>query len=172
MQATVNQVKEAFGARRVVLTQERQKPVPLESPLGVTGRFLKLSDGDVPTRAAAPVGSSPIVPESTLVVTDPPMAPNACNNAKRTDSASLSLEPLPADKYIPVKTDGMRRPEQIWLPRSDIREVPRRSRWKAPLWMSVFFLLGVGLSITHCLFYYGLNGTVVGSAYNQESTLR
>jgi thiol:disulfide interchange protein len=50
---------------------------------------------------------------------------------------------------------------------------PRKyHKWKSPLLISMFFVLGLGLSITHCALYAALNGTIVGSSWQQENNLR
>ncbi|ROV98334.1 hypothetical protein VMCG_07140 [Cytospora schulzeri] len=43
---------------------------------------------------------------------------------------------------------------------------------KSPMFMVVFFVIGLSLSIAHCAFYRGLDGKIVGSPYSQEQNLR
>lgn len=45
-------------------------------------------------------------------------------------------------------------------------------KWKAPVVMVSFLLLGLALSIAHCIVYSSLNGNIVGSSANQEENLR
>ncbi|KPM44202.1 hypothetical protein AK830_g2378 [Neonectria ditissima] len=52
-----------------------------------------------------------------------------------------------------------------WRPRT-------YQRWKSPALMVVFFLVGFGLSLCHCVFYPSLNGQIVGDSYRQEEKLR
>lgn len=50
---------------------------------------------------------------------------------------------------------------------------PRRIRyWKSPLVMLIFYAVGVALSISHCVFYPKLNGTIVFDTYSQERNIR
>jgi hypothetical protein len=50
---------------------------------------------------------------------------------------------------------------------------PHRIRhWKSPLVMLIFYAIGVGMSIAHCVFYPGLDGKIVADAYNQERNIR
>jgi hypothetical protein len=45
-------------------------------------------------------------------------------------------------------------------------------KWKAPAQMMGFFLIGLGMSIGHCMFYPLLDGEIVGSPSEQEDRLR
>jgi hypothetical protein len=38
--------------------------------------------------------------------------------------------------------------------------------------MLIFYTIGVGTSITHCVFYPGLDGMIVADTYNQERNIR
>lgn len=53
----------------------------------------------------------------------------------------------------------------LWKPRD-------YHHWKSPLLMILFSIIGFGLSVGHCVFYYGLNGKIVGDSYKQEEKLR
>lgn len=65
-----------------------------------------------------------------------------------------------------ASSDNSRRARhEIWVPR-------RYHKWKSPLLMSTFFVLGLGMSIGHCAFYWILKDTIVGSPWRQESNLR
>ena len=65
-----------------------------------------------------------------------------------------------------VSSEGSRRVGyELWTWR-------RYHKWKSPLLMSTFFVLGLGISIAHCVFYASLNGTIVGSSRQQERNLR
>lgn len=44
--------------------------------------------------------------------------------------------------------------------------------WKSPILMVIFLLIGVGLSVGHCVFYPSLNGQLVGGSSRQEEKLR
>jgi hypothetical protein len=48
----------------------------------------------------------------------------------------------------------------------------RIHRWKSPLVMLTFFVIGLGMSIGHCIFYSSLDGIIVGDSYNQERNIR
>jgi hypothetical protein len=54
---------------------------------------------------------------------------------------------------------------EMWRPR-------RYYKWKSPLLMFTFFILGLGISIGHCAFYSALKNTIVGSQWQQENNLR
>jgi hypothetical protein len=45
-------------------------------------------------------------------------------------------------------------------------------RWRSPLLMVLFFLLGLSVSIAHCVFYPKLRGKVVGDSNQQEEKIR
>jgi hypothetical protein len=45
-------------------------------------------------------------------------------------------------------------------------------RWRSPLLMVLFFVLGAAVSIAHCMFYPLLNGKVVGNSNQQEEKIR
>jgi thiol:disulfide interchange protein len=47
-----------------------------------------------------------------------------------------------------------------------------RHRWKAPLLMVIFFLIGFAMSLAHCIFYPMLTGVIVGSPDSQEGKIR
>jgi hypothetical protein len=44
--------------------------------------------------------------------------------------------------------------------------------WKSPLLMVVFFLVGLAMSVAHCVFYPKLKGQIVGKADQQEEKIR
>jgi hypothetical protein len=48
----------------------------------------------------------------------------------------------------------------------------RVHRWRSPLLMICFFLLGFAMSIAHCVFYPKLRGRVVGDSDQQEEKIR
>jgi hypothetical protein len=54
---------------------------------------------------------------------------------------------------------------EMWKPR-------QYHKWKSPLLMFTFYLLGLGISIGHCAFYPSLKDKIVGSSRNQESNIR
>lgn len=45
-------------------------------------------------------------------------------------------------------------------------------RWKSPLLMLGFFIIGVAMSLAHCIFYPKLKGRIVGNSDSQEEKLR
>jgi hypothetical protein len=50
---------------------------------------------------------------------------------------------------------------------------PRRYRkWQSPVLMVLFFVIGLSLSLAHCLFYSSLDAEIVGSPAQQENNLR
>ena len=48
----------------------------------------------------------------------------------------------------------------------------RIHKWRAPLLMVIFFLLGFSMSVAHCVFYPKLHGKVVGNSSRQEEKIR
>jgi hypothetical protein len=94
-----------------------------------------------------------------------------------TDVADrINLTPLPLPTHIgpispptPVITPlAERRGSRIvqgWTKR-------RVHRWRSPLCMVVFFLLGLAVSIAHCVFYPKLLGKLVGDSSQQEEKIR
>lgn len=45
-------------------------------------------------------------------------------------------------------------------------------RWKSPLLMLSFFVIGLAMSIAHCIFYPALKTKIVGGSSSQEEKLR
>ena len=45
-------------------------------------------------------------------------------------------------------------------------------RWKSPLLMALYLLIGMVMSIGHCIFYSQLNGDIVGDQSDQENKIR
>ena len=45
-------------------------------------------------------------------------------------------------------------------------------RYKIPLLTVLYFLIGLGMAIAHCIFYPGLKGMVVGTPVRQETKIR
>lgn len=45
-------------------------------------------------------------------------------------------------------------------------------RWKSPLLMFLFFVIGLTMSFAHCIFYPALEGKIVGGSSSQEERLR
>lgn len=45
-------------------------------------------------------------------------------------------------------------------------------RWKSPLLMVVFFLIGLAMSLAHCIFYPSLRDQLVGNPDAQEEKIR
>ncbi|KAF2002416.1 hypothetical protein P154DRAFT_488382 [Amniculicola lignicola CBS 123094] len=45
-------------------------------------------------------------------------------------------------------------------------------RWKSPMLMILFFIIGLAMSLAHCIFYPKLSGKVVGDSSSQEEKLR
>jgi hypothetical protein len=56
--------------------------------------------------------------------------------------------------------------------RQEMRMPRRYHKWKSPLLTIAFFILGLGISIGHCVFYSLLNNTIVPSPVQQENNLR
>jgi thiol:disulfide interchange protein len=78
------------------------------------------------------------------------------------DSKALSAKVEEIDSLAPPEhnlNDG------LWKPR-------RVRQWKSPLVMLTFFVIGLGMSIGHCVFYSNLDGIIVGDSHNQERNIR
>ncbi|KAF2729936.1 hypothetical protein EJ04DRAFT_501369 [Polyplosphaeria fusca] len=62
----------------------------------------------------------------------------------------------------PLPTDGV---QTGWKKRN----IPR---WKSPLLMILFFIIGLAMSLAHCIYYPKLHGVIVGDSSSQEEKLR
>ncbi|KAF2471142.1 uncharacterized protein BDR25DRAFT_223485 [Lindgomyces ingoldianus] len=56
-------------------------------------------------------------------------------------------------------------PQPEWIKR-------RIHRWKSPLLMVVFYIIGLAMSLAHCIFYPKLKGVIVGNPDSQEGKIR
>lgn len=45
-------------------------------------------------------------------------------------------------------------------------------RWKSPLLMVTFFLVGLAMSLAHCIFYSSMRDKIVGNSDAQEEKIR
>lgn len=88
------------------------------------------------------------------------------NIASSSSSSSPAIAPEAIDK--PVDGAALQLPvplQQDWQKR-------QIHRWKSPLLMVVFFLIGLAMSLAHCIFYPSLQGKVVGNPDAQEEKIR
>jgi thiol:disulfide interchange protein len=102
---------------------------------------------------------------------------NPTNDSKRlqittvnisSGSGSSSPAIAPYATNIPAEEAGLQLPaplQQDWQKR-------RIHRWKSPLMMVVFFLVGLAMSLAHCIFYPSLQGKIVGNSDAQEEKIR
>lgn len=88
---------------------------------------------------------------------------------KHRMSLPAPAQPVPAHKRSPaIAPLPERRGSRIvrgWSKR-------RVHRWRSPVLMVCFYLLGLSMSIAHCVFYPKLRGRVVGNSDNQEEKIR
>lgn len=70
-------------------------------------------------------------------------------------------------------------PGSIPAPQPDLdleaadRGNPRQIRqWKSPILMLIFYIIGLAMSIGHCIFYPLLDGVIVGDSSDQERNIR
>jgi thiol:disulfide interchange protein len=84
-----------------------------------------------------------------------PLPPPAHLNS--TPAASRNITPL-------VERRGSRIIQE-WTKR-------RINKWRSPSLMVLFFLLGLSISIAHCVFYPKLRGKLVGDSNQQEEKIR
>jgi hypothetical protein len=88
------------------------------------------------------------------------------NGAPPKDPRCLAISTeLPRLTAKPVMLEHKTQPVQEWSPR-------RIHKWKSPLLMIIFFLIGLGVSVAHCAFYPSLKDMRVGSPDSQEEKLR
>ncbi|KAK7192632.1 hypothetical protein PSPO01_01340 [Paraphaeosphaeria sporulosa] len=102
---------------------------------------------------------------------------NPTNDGKQlqvsiTDVAPGSSSSTPA--IAPDATDVPAEGAVFQLPAPLQQGWPERRihRWKSPIMMVVFFLVGLAMSLAHCIFYPSLKGKVVGNSDAQEEKIR
>ncbi|OAG08539.1 uncharacterized protein CC84DRAFT_1257383 [Paraphaeosphaeria sporulosa] len=102
---------------------------------------------------------------------------NPTNDGKQlqfsiTDVAPGSSSSTPA--IAPDATDVPAKGAVFQLPAPLQQGWPERRihRWKSPIMMVVFFLVGLAMSLAHCIFYPSLKGKVVGNSDAQEEKIR
>ncbi|KAI9766942.1 MAG: hypothetical protein M1840_006239 [Geoglossum simile] len=74
-----------------------------------------------------------------------------------------------------TRPPGERQPLSCGCLRRNSNDLGRHrqiNRWKSPLLLSIFFTVGLAMSIAHCVFYPKLSGIVVGNSSNQERNIR
>jgi hypothetical protein len=89
--------------------------------------------------------------------------PNYTNSVRSTAPLLQSASSSPA-----IKQEAERHGSQI-IPSSSKRQI---HKWRSPLLMVVFYLLGLSLSVAHCIFYPKLKGRIVGDPGQQEEKIR
>jgi thiol:disulfide interchange protein len=86
--------------------------------------------------------------------------------------AGAAVTPVDS-KDLKAKVDEV---DSLAPPEHDLKDGPWKPRqvrqWKSPLVMLTFFVIGLGMSIGHCVFYPSLDGIIVGDSYNQERNIR
>lgn len=73
------------------------------------------------------------------------------------------VQPSPAIRPIAERQDSRTFPG--WKGR-------RIHAWRSPLLMVLFLLVGLAMSVAHCVFYPKLKGQIVGKADQQEEKIR
>jgi hypothetical protein len=102
---------------------------------------------------------------------------NPIDNSKKFEVttinvASVSGSPSPAIAPPATGTPTEEPDLQLLAHLQQEWEKRRIHRWKSPLMMVVFFLVGLALSLAHCIFYPSLHGKIVGNSDAQEEKLR
>ena len=92
----------------------------------------------------------------------PEIEADVSNNALQSTTASSKEQDRPrktSSVSVNNITVGKYLPRQLY-------------KWESPLLIVGFFVLGLAFSITHCVFYATLGGTVVPDSARQENNLR
>jgi hypothetical protein len=93
---------------------------------------------------------------------------------------------VPTTLALPEVEAGLRPPGTVRIPSNASSDSSRRLRkdllfnlgprqyhkWKSPLLMLVFYICGLGMSVSHCALYVGLNNSIVGGSHQQGTNLR
>jgi thiol:disulfide interchange protein len=79
--------------------------------------------------------------------------------------AHLNSTPAASPNITPLVERRGSRIIQEWTKR-------RINKWRSPSLMVLFFLLGLSISIAHCVFYPKLRGKLVGDSNQQEEKIR
>ncbi|KAI9767275.1 MAG: hypothetical protein M1839_004541 [Geoglossum umbratile] len=88
-----------------------------------------------------------------------------CSPETRSEHTLLAESWPPGEKRPLSSGHPRRNGNDLWRPR-------RISKWKSPLLLLIFFIIGLAMSIAHCVFYPKLSGIVVGNSSNQERNIR
>lgn len=95
------------------------------------------------------------------------------------DDADSAISPLEQSAPLesieqPIVTDEIKQQSSDPTTGDPPAEWPRRKiwRWKAPLSMMTFFIIGFALSLAHCIYYPKLSGMIVGNPDSQEAKIR
>ncbi|KAJ4301769.1 hypothetical protein N0V90_003863 [Kalmusia sp. IMI 367209] len=86
--------------------------------------------------------------------------------------AQVSSESSPAISPDVVVIPVQGEPLPLGIPLQQGWEQRRIHRWKSPVLMVAFFLIGLAMSLAHCIFYPSLNGKIVGDPDIQEEKIR
>jgi hypothetical protein len=89
--------------------------------------------------------------------------PNYANSVRSTAPLLESTSPSPA-----IRPTAERNGSRV-IPSSSKRRI---HTWRSPLLMVVFYILGLSLSVAHCVFYPKLKGRIVGDSGQQEEKIR
>jgi hypothetical protein len=106
------------------------------------------------------------------IPTGPTVDVDDTTNEVSTSTATPDLEvgpPPPAIVRIPSSASAPLRTRKELL----FNLAPRRyHKWKSPLLILTFYVIGLGMSIGHCAFYASLNHSVVGGPHQQSTNIR
>lgn len=88
-----------------------------------------------------------------------------CATASSSGSPTILPAPPSPGPFGNFAQLSAKTPQQGWRKR-------RIPRWKSPLLMVVFFIIGLAMSLAHCIFYPKLSGRLVGNSSSQEQNIR
>jgi hypothetical protein len=117
-----------------------------------------------PSRSIVPKDSPVPVVELEEVERDDRDRISLCATASNPGSPTLLPAPYSHSTFQRF-TSFSKTPQLGWRK----RQIPR---WKSPLLMILFFIIGLAMSLGHCIFYPKLSGKLVGGSSDQEENIR
>lgn len=117
-----------------------------------------------PSRSVDPKDSPAIVVEHEDVEQDERDCISCCATASNPGSPALLPAPYSPGPFGRLASFS-KTPQLGWRK----RQIPP---WKSPLLMILFFIIGLAMSLGHCIFYPKLSGKIVGDSSDQEGNIR
>ena len=91
---------------------------------------------------------------------------------QRVSSANIVGMTNTAGLQPPARRDTIQRSGSSRWIGNDPWKRYRIRQWKSPLLLLTYFVIGLGTSIGHCVFYPLLDGVIVADSSNQERNIR